>query len=59
VRETLDARAQLREIALARRRLGGDGRAGDEDDERAAQTLALPWAETAAMRRSISAVSPK
>src|SRR5437763_999057 len=57
--QALDAPAQLGEIALARRRLGGDGRAGDEDDECAAQTLALPWAETAARRRSSSAASPK
>ena len=57
--QALDAPAQLGEIALARRRLGGDGRAGDEDDERAGQTLALPWAETAATRRSTSAASPK
>jgi hypothetical protein len=39
-----------------RRRRGGEG---EPEEERADQTFAFPWAETAAMRRSTSAGSPR
>jgi hypothetical protein len=59
--ERLDPRAQRRQVLIASRvrpaeRTGGDRK---PDEERAPQARALPCAETAATRRSISAASPR
>ena len=54
-----DVRAQLGEIALARRRRRGERRKGEHERAERRQTLALPCADTAPMRRSISAASPR
>ncbi|MEX2240239.1 MAG: hypothetical protein WD775_06045 [Burkholderiales bacterium] len=56
--QRLEARAQRRQVLLAARvrRAGGDR---EQDEERAPQALAFPWAETAATRRSMSAASPR
>src|SRR5207237_1300226 len=55
----LDAAAPRRQVLLARRRLRGERRAGEREQEGARQTLALPCAETAATRRATSAASPR
>jgi hypothetical protein len=59
VAQRLDAAAQRRQVLLAAR-MRGRAR-GDEqaEDEAADQAFALPWALTAATRRSISAGSPR
>jgi len=59
--QRLDAAAQGLQLlllggGLRRRRRGGEG---EPEEERADQTFAFPWAETAAMRRSTSAGSPR
>jgi hypothetical protein len=56
--QRLDARAQRRQVLLAARvrRAGGDR---EQDEKRAPQALAFPWAETAATRRWMSAASPR
>jgi hypothetical protein len=58
--QRLDAAAQGLQLLLLggglRRRRGGEG---EPEEERADQTFAFPWAETAAMRRSTSAGSPR
>ncbi len=58
-RERFDAAAQRAQCLLARRRLRGEGRGGQREQERARQTFALPCAETAATRRATSAASPR
>jgi hypothetical protein len=58
-RERADAAAQLVEISFTRGCECGKCRARSYEAERAYQALALPCAETAAMRRSISAASPR
>jgi hypothetical protein len=55
--EGLDSLAQA--LQIARRRLCGECRGGDGERKRADQTLALPCAETAAMRLATSLASPR
>jgi hypothetical protein len=61
--QLVDARAQFAEIALARRRVREERRRieyyGEHQRSRPDQTFALPCADTAAIRRSISAASPR
>jgi hypothetical protein len=54
-----DAAAERFQVLLARCRVRGERRAGKRERDRADQTLALPCAETAAMRLAISSWSPR
>jgi len=55
--ERFDPLAQA--LQIARRRLRGEYRGGDDERSRADQALALPCAETAAMRLATSLASPR
>src|SRR3954468_19827629 len=57
--QRIDASPQRLHFLLARRALRAPGRAGEHEREGADQTLALPCAETAAMRFAISSASPR
>jgi hypothetical protein len=57
--QRLDAAAQRLQVALVRRRLCRERGAGESERNEARQTLALPCAETAAMRRASSSASPR
>ena len=57
--QRLDAAAQRLQVALVRGRLCRERGAGESERNEARQTLALPCAETAAMRRATSSASPR
>jgi len=57
--QRLEARAQRRQVLLAARVRRGCRGEREQDEERARQALAFPWAATAATRRATSAASPR
>jgi hypothetical protein len=57
--ERFDARAQRLQVLLASGLRAGARAERKGDEERPDQGFTLPWAETAATRRAISAASPR